>query len=168
MRILAFLICLFPSLWLSAHASEAPVIESIFEMKDVNGTTVQLEEQLGKGKWTLVMIWATDCAICRQEKPRISAFHDKHKDKDAEVIGIALDGFAQVDAVKDYLQAHQPSFPNYVAELSALSLNYQAATGESLRGTPTYLLFNPKGELVANNPGPVRPSALEAFIARNS
>jgi hypothetical protein len=33
-------------------------------------------------------------------------------------------------------------------------------------GTPTYLVFSLDGELVANNPGPVGPAALERFYCR--
>ena len=41
-------------------------------------------------------------------------------------------------------------------------------TEENLRGTPTYLLFNPEGELLGNNPGRLSVEAIESFIARKS
>jgi len=73
-----------------------------------------------------------------------------------------------MDAVKEYLAEHQPTFPNYVGDYQMVAMNYQSLTEENLRGTPTYLLFNPQGELKGNNPGPVTPSAIERFIANNT
>ena len=144
----------------NAHAS--------MEIQKLDGEIVRLDERVGGGKWLLVMLWATDCHICKQQKPEMSRFHDKHKDIDAEVLGIALDGMAAVEDVKSYLQQHQPSFPNYVGEIAIVASHYLVLTEESLRGTPTYLLFNPDGELVGNNPGPLSVEALERFIGKKS
>ena len=138
------------------------------EIQELDGDIVRLEERVGGGKWLLVMLWATDCHICKQQKPEMSRFHDKHKDTDAEVLGIALDGMGAVDEVKSYLEHHKPSFPNYVGEIAIVASHYLVLTEESLRGTPTYLLFNPDGELVGNNPGPLSVEALEQFISKKS
>lgn len=138
------------------------------EIQELDGDIVRLEERVGGGKWLLVMLWATDCHICKQQKPEMSRFHDKHKDTDAEVLGIALDGMGAVDEVKSYLEDHKPSFPNYVGEIAIVASHYLVLTEENLRGTPTYLLFNPDGELVGNNPGPLSVEALEQFISKKS
>lgn len=144
----------------NAHAS--------MEIQKLDGEIVRLDERVGGGKWLLVMLWATDCHICKQQKPEMSRFHDKHKDIDAEVLGIALDGMGAVEEVKDYLEQHQPSFPNYVGEIAIVASHYLVLTEENLRGTPTYLLFNPEGELVGNNPGPLSVESLESFISKKS
>ena len=59
------------------------------ELQKLSGERVDLDDYRGGGKWLLVMIWATDCHICHQQKPLISDFHDKHQNSDAEVLGIA-------------------------------------------------------------------------------
>jgi len=143
-------------------------VYATMEIQELDGNIVRLDEQRGDGKWLLVMLWATDCHICRQQKPEMSRFHDQHKDKDASVLGIALDGMGAVDKVKSYLDEHQPTFPNYVGEIAIVASHYLVLTEESLRGTPTYLLFNPDGELVGNNPGPLSTEAIEKFIASKS
>lgn len=142
--------------------------QASMEIQELNGDIVRLDERVGDGKWLLVMLWATDCHICKQQKPEMSRFHDKHKDDDAQVLGIALDGMGAVDEVKSYLDHFQPSFPNYVGEIAIVASHYLFLTEESLRGTPTYLLFNPDGELVGNNPGPLSIEALEQFINKKS
>ncbi len=147
-----------------AHAGDNPFRDLV----DTEGAPASSSTTVGNGKWTLVMIWATDCHICTEQKPEISAFYDKYKDTMVDVFGIALDGPKRLDAVNDYLAKHKPTFPNYVGDFQMVGLNYQSLTEEPLRGTPTYLLFNPAGELKGNNPGPVRPEAIESFIERNS
>lgn len=137
-------------------------------LKTMDGQEVPLKNYLGKNKWTLVMIWASDCSICAQEVPEISRFHSEHSNSDARVIGVALDGYENKADIENFIERFPTNFPNLIADLNADALNYQAATGEALRGTPTFLLYSPKGELLANNPGPMRISALESYMAKNS
>jgi len=117
-------------------------------------------------KWLLVMIWSTDCSVCLKEMPRIADFHQRHQTIDATVLGIALGGYEHREAVAQFAADNGVNFPNLIAEMPAFALRYEFEVGENLLGTPTYLLFNPAGELVANNPGPVRPVAVEQFMAR--
>ncbi len=138
------------------------------ELHELDGEIVDLDDYRGNGKWLLVMFWSTTCHICEEQKPDISDFHTRHKDIDAEVLGIALDGMENIDAVKKNMQQHKTSFPSLVGNLVIVASHYQGLTQESLRGTPTYLLFDPQGELVGNNPGPLRTEAIEAFMERKS
>ena len=124
--------------------------------------------QIGQGKWTLVMIWVTNCHICKEQKPKISAFHNEHKGIDASVFGIAMDGAGKLSKVKDFIVKHKVTFPNFVGDMMGVMKDYEKLTNEPFRGTPTYLLFNPDGVLKGNNPGPVTISALESFIERHS
>lgn len=138
------------------------------ELQHVDGKVVDLDDYRGDGRWLLVMLWATTCHICEMQKPEISAFHDEHKDTDAHVLGIALDGMERLDAIKANMENHKTSFPSLVGNIAIVASHYQYLTEESLRGTPTYLLFNPEGELVGNNPGPLSVDAIEKFMARKS
>ncbi len=135
------------------------------ELQHVDGQVVDLDDFRGDGRWLLVMLWATTCHICEMQKPDISAFHEKHKDTDAHVLGIALDGMERLDEIKANMQHHKTSFPSLVGNIAIVASHYQHMTEESLRGTPTYLLFNPSGELVGNNPGPLSVEAIEKFMA---
>jgi len=44
----------------------------------------------------------------------------------------------------------------------------QQSIGESLVGTPTFILFDSEGKLVAAQPGIVSTESLEKFITENS
>ena len=61
-------------------------------MKDFNGVFHSLDEYTGKGKWAIVMIWASDCLACNQEAKNYVIFNKKHKNKDAFKLGISTDG----------------------------------------------------------------------------
>ena len=136
------------------------------EVQTLDGKITTLSQQFEKDKWTLVMFWTTDCGICRREYPAMSDFHNQHKDTDAKVIGVSLDGYSNIDEIKSHIDEMPITFDNLVGDVSVIAYNYQAATEEAFRGTPTFLMFNPKGQLVAHNPGPVTVEILENFINR--
>ncbi len=136
------------------------------EVRTLEGKFTTLSQHFEKDKWTLVMLWTTDCGICQREYPVMSAFHDKHKDTTAKVIGVSLDGYSNLETITEHIDEMPMTFDNLIGEITVVAFNYEAATEESLRGTPTFLMFNPDGQLVGHNPGPVRPEALEKFIFR--
>lgn len=138
------------------------------EVQQTNGDVVDLDSYRGDGKWLLVMFWSITCHICEVQKPEISAFHERHRDIDAQVVGIAIDGMEKVDAIRDNMEHNQTSFPTLVGNIAIVASHYKAMTDESFRGTPTYLLFNPEGELMGNNPGPLSTEAIEKFISRKT
>ena len=138
------------------------------DLVDVNGEGITNEANLGDGKWKVVMIWATDCHICAIMKPRLSKFHDKNKDTVAEVYGIALDGHDQHEAVKKYMIDHDVSFPTFIGEFGLVAANFEINSQTPLRGTPTYLLFNPEGELLAIDFGMLDVDAIDTFIGNNT
>lgn len=122
---------------------------------------------IGEGKWTLVMLWATSCHVCKEQKPKLSVFHDEHKNIDAQVYGIALDGHGAIARVKNYMKDHNVSFPTFIGEPDSVLQQYQVLTENSFRGTPTYLLFDPSGELKGNNAGAITMDALVRFMERH-
>ena len=169
LSLIAALMAVTTSLLTLNSASAATQDEPLFDgMLTTEGQLLQSPPSLTDGRWTLVMIWASSCHVCKAQKAVISEFHDAHKDTDAKAFGIALDGRSGLDDVNDYLSKHKASFPNYVWDFPSTAITYQKLTEEDLRGTPTYLLFDPSGELKGNNPGPISLSAIEKFIARNS
>lgn len=150
------------------EANEANVKPPFSGLVTIDGVSSPEGPEIGEGKWTLIMIWATNCHICREQKPQISAFHDARKHVDAAVYGIALDGAGKLSKVKEYLALYKVTFPTFVGDMMRVMKDYEKLTGESFGGTPTYLLFSPSGVLKGNNPGPITVSALDRFIDRHS
>lgn len=136
------------------------------DLRTMQGESQDLDHWVGKGKWVLVMFWALNCHVCETNKPAIIEFHKKHKNNDAVVVGVSIDGMDQLAAIEGKLKGAPFGFPNYVAELGIMAMNYEIAAEETFRGTPTYWLFSPDGELKAVQPGPVQIEALETYMAR--
>lgn len=163
-RTLVFLAALAVGSSTAWAGSDAPFPD----MVTIDGEPVTTEADVGIGKWQLVMIWATDCHVCTLMKPKISAFHDAHKDIDAEVYGVALDGPDNLAAVQAYMVKHKVTFPTYIGDINLIAANYEINAKTPLRGTPTYLLFSPTGELKAIDFGMLDVAAIERFMERNS
>jgi thiol-disulfide isomerase/thioredoxin len=152
------------ALGLSGNAA-ARVLD--LDVRTLDGVSVPLSTYFEPGKWTMVMMWTTYCGICRRQYPVVSAFHDRHKDTDAKVIGISLDGYAEAAKVRAYITARKMSFDSTIAEADAIAAVYKTITGEAFTGTPTYLMFAPDGVLVAHVPGVLTMKAVEDFIRDN-
>ena len=56
------------------------------------------------------------------------------------------------------------TFDTLIGELNVVAFNYETSTEKPLQGTPTYLMFNPQGQLVKYSTGPARIESLERLI----
>lgn len=137
-------------------------------LKAFDGTLHSLDEYTGKGKWTVVMIWAYDCSVCNAEAENYVKFHNAHKDKDAFILGISMDGKEhKSDAVK-FIQRHKVDFQNLIDEPENVADLYSSLTGKPWVGTPTFLIFSPSGELRAAQVGAVPTNLIASYIAKHS
>ena len=136
--------------------------------RDLNGAPVQLDTHIGNDRWLVVMIWASDCHICNAEAAAYEEFHRSRDEQPVGVLGISMDGEEKRAAARAFVERHGISYPNIIGEPGTVGLYYQSATGEPLRGTPTFLIYNPAGELEAAQAGAVPPESVERFIARKS
>jgi len=133
-------------------------------MTDLKGNTVQLENVVGKGKWTVMKVWASDCHVCRQTIHYLSDFEVSFPE--ADVYGISIDGQEGKAQAQAFVSQYGLKFPNLLSDLREINTYLNKAAGESLYGTPTMLVFNPQGKLIAVQPGPVTADELVAFIKK--
>ncbi|MDZ7754493.1 MAG: TlpA disulfide reductase family protein [Gammaproteobacteria bacterium] len=137
---------------------------------DLEGNPADLSRHTGQGKWLLVKFWASDCHVCAQEAPSVTAFHERHREDDAEVpaevLGIALDGPDNMAAVQAFRERHGARFPSLVMEPEAGWRLFQQLTGQPWLGTPSYLIYGPDGQLLAQQVGAVPMAMVEDFISR--
>ncbi|NOQ88471.1 MAG: redoxin domain-containing protein [Gammaproteobacteria bacterium] len=137
-------------------------------LKSIDDSQHKLSEYIGKGKWVVLSIWGTRCPPCREEMPELVRFHDEHKDKDAIVVGIAIDfpsyGYAKQDEVISFAEDYLIDFPIL---LSDSSITQKIGLGR-LEGLPTTYLFNPNGDVVGMQVGSITSKILENFIKKNN
>ena len=139
---------------------------SAYAFSDLEGKTDSINNHIGKDKWTILEVWASDCGACRMHMPEMVEFDGKLKN--ARLLGVTLDGQRGIDDAKEFIAEFGVKFPTVVTNAVEMNIWMQQSIGEPLRGTPTFILFDPKGQLVAAQPGIVSISSLEKFIMQNS
>lgn len=135
-------------------------------LQGLDGKTHALSEYIGKGKWVIFNIWGTGCPPCLEEMPELQFFYDENAAKKAIVVGAAVDfpsfGYAKKDKVQKFVNDNLISFPILLTDGS---ISEKIGAGV-LAGTPTTLIFNPAGKMVAYRIGPVTRKVLDEYIQR--
>lgn len=146
-----------------------PVVGFAAPLRDLSGHVRTIQDYTGKGKWLVVMIWASDCGACNAEAHNYVAFQKSHPGINATMLGISVDGLSDVEAAKAFVQRHDVNFPNLIGNPQDVDALYMKATGgDYLRGTPTFLIYNPQGKPVAAQLGAVPVSLIEQYIKDHS
>ena len=144
----------FLAFFLTALAATAAAAG--FSFRDIAGRQHNLVDY--RGKWVLVNFWATWCPPCLAEIPDLIALHDKHKDTNLVVIGVAMD-YNDPRQVADFARNRRISYPVVLGNAGI------AAQVGDVEGLPTTYLFNPQGKIVAYNVGPLTQKEVESYIA---
>ncbi len=134
------------------------------ELQDFSGKPSEISAFVGNGKWTTVIIWRSDCHACNVEAEQYIQFHEAYKDKHIQMLGISMDGQKELDAAKAFIKRHGVTYPNLIGEFEEVATMYEIISGGPWVGTPTILVYDPKGELLAAQPGAVPPEFIEEFI----
>ena len=71
-----------------------------------DGKNAAISDYSGKGKWLVVMLWASDCQVCNREASNYQAFDDKHNMKDAHILGVSLDGNEKLKDAEAFVKRH--------------------------------------------------------------
>lgn len=106
------------------------------------------------GQWTLLNLWATWCAPCREEMPSLELLQQKMGHQLA-IVAVSLDD--NIDAVRDFIQTSKPSFRVYID---------REKISQKLLGVDKYpetFLISPAGEIVYQFGGPRDWSSLPAI-----
>jgi thiol-disulfide isomerase/thioredoxin len=125
------------------------------EAQDLEGKPLRLESL--KGKYVLVDFWATWCAPCISELPRLQEAFRKHHPAGLEIVAVSLDETraAVVDFVKTrklpWIQVHNPTAGADLVDAFGVS------------SIPASYLLDPEGRIIRLD---LRGPALEATLAR--
>jgi len=145
-----------------AHAQTRPLGE--ISLEGMDGQQHALTRYIGQGQWVFLTVWATRCPICVDEMPDLQSFHDDFSDKNAMVLGLSIDfpsfGFPDKQVVATFMENYVLDFPNLLVD----EKQYAELGAGPLQGTPTMLVFNPEGQLVAKQLGKVSYDRLVRFM----
>jgi peroxiredoxin len=105
-----------------------------FELRDLNGGTVALEDL--RGSTVVLSFWASWCMLCRAEIPAFSRFARSHPD--VHVIGVAADGTP--DELREAVETMGIDYTVLVAD-EATRAAYNVST------LPTTVVIGPEGDV---------------------
>ncbi|MFT3953649.1 MAG: TlpA disulfide reductase family protein [Piscinibacter sp.] len=94
------------------------------------------------GQVMLVNFWATTCAVCIKEMPRIIETHERFKSRGFDTLAVAM-SYDPPAAVVDYAQSRRLPFGVAIDNTGAIARSF----GE-IKGTPTTLLVDKRGRIV--------------------
>lgn len=108
-----------------------------------------------RGKLLLVNFWATWCPPCVEELPLLDYFYQENRDKNLQIVGLAVD---QPSAVRTWLQSKPLHFPVGMAGLGGTELS--KSLGNIAGSLPFTAVFSASGELLHRKIGKVLPEDL--------
>jgi peroxiredoxin len=112
----------------------------LFATEDINGRPVRIEAY--RGKYVLIDFWATWCAPCAAELPRLQAAYRAYHDAGFEIIGVSLD--ESKTAVVDFAKARNIPWP----QLHNASGSVDLVEGFVVSSIPATYLIDPRGTVV--------------------
>ncbi len=129
-------------------------------MINLKGQATSIEAFTGKGKWLIVQAWSSNCSICDKAMPGL--VKASRSFPNARVLGVSLDG--NKHTTQKFVNKHHINFPTLISNNNEFNDYLLKVADEGLRGTPTYLIFDPKGNLKAMQPGDIPPTTLQNFL----
>ncbi|MDH5609980.1 MAG: TlpA family protein disulfide reductase [Cyclobacteriaceae bacterium] len=110
-----------------------------------------------RGNYVLIDFWASWCRPCRAENPNVVRLYNQYKDKNFEILGVALDRTR--DAWLEAIEADGLTW-KHVSDIKYY--NCQAALDYSISAIPATYLIGPEGKIIAKG---LRGPSLEAKLA---
>lgn len=150
MKITLASLFLFCSLSLSAFAS----------MTTMKGKSVILDDYLGKGKWTIVEAWHSNCGICMKTMPEMVKASGTFSN--ATLVGVSLDG--NLAKAKQVVKRFDINFPTLLTGIEEFDGYLRKIAKKELVGVPMYMIFSPEGTLKAMQEGNVSSAELHAYL----
>ncbi|HYH40730.1 MAG TPA: TlpA disulfide reductase family protein [Burkholderiales bacterium] len=112
-----------------------------------------------RGRVVLVNFWATDCAVCVKEMPRLVQTYKTHREGGLSVIAVAM-RHDPPNYVLNYTEKNQLPFTVALDPMGELA----KAFGD-VRLTPTTILIDKRGNMVTRILGEPDFTKLDALIA---
>lgn len=127
-----------------------------FLLKDSSGKIVDTRQF--RGKYTLVVCWASWCKPCRAEHPDLNSLYEKYKDKGFEMVGVSLDKDInkwKQAIIKDQLYWKQVIDPK--------AFDGELAKYYDIEGVPANYLLDKEGNIIGVG---LTPKEIEAKVEK--
>lgn len=113
-----------------------------FEGDTATAGKIKLSQYVGQGHYTLIDFWASWCAPCRAELPKLKKIYEQYKGQGLEIVGVAIS-----DSVEDHIKAVKAegvTWPQIISQR-------EAATLYAVTSIPQLILCDPTGRIVARD-----------------
>jgi peroxiredoxin len=125
--------------------------------KDLKGERFRLESL--RGKYVLLDFWATWCAPCVAELPRLQSAYDKYRESGFEIVGVSLD--ETKDAVTDFVKVRNIRWP----QIHNASCDADLVEAFGVTTIPATFLIDPQGAITRLElRGPALDRTLEKLL----
>lgn len=115
-----------------------------FTVVDKNGHIVSLNDF--RGSYLYISVWATWCVPCKSELPYLELLQKKYSCRNIKFLTIAIDGPANVNKWKDYLNEHPFAGVHTLVDASSdFSRDYMIIS------VPRFILIAPDGKIISSN-----------------
>ncbi|MFT4689673.1 MAG: thiol-disulfide isomerase/thioredoxin [Limisphaerales bacterium] len=131
------------------------------EFEDLNERKIDTGKM--RGKVILIDFWATWCAPCLTEIPRLQALYAKYHDQGLEILGISADVDKQ--ALEGMIEYKKIPWPQFFDEENRENRIKQALRVNDL---PTQWLIDRKGRLHSTNARSNREETIKKLLAEDS
>jgi thiol-disulfide isomerase/thioredoxin len=148
----------------TALAPGGPVLPKIpehlpeFSLGDRTGKPTSIATW--RGKSLIINFWATWCAPCRHEIPLLQSIRREWRDRNVEVVGIAVDYRDKVVAYADELKI---AYPLLIGEDDALDV--ARAFGVDSPAFPFTVFTDQRGEVVALYVGEIHKAQADLILS---
>lgn len=138
-----------------------PMVDAFWQLSFEQPDGSPLTMQSFKGKPLLLNFWATWCPPCVEELPLLESIWRQNRDKNLQMIGLAVD---QPSSVRRFLAQNQLTFPMGLAGLTGTELGRNL--GNTASALPFSVLFNARGQVIAQKMGKLETHDLTDWLAR--
>jgi hypothetical protein len=135
---------------------------SLVAKNEVGGKLANISHQVGKGRWTIIEAWHHNCKICMTTMPAMVKSIGTYPN--TKVIGVSLDGNDKI--ANSVIRKYGINFPTIMSSVKEFDAYVRKTANKKLTGVPTFMIFSPKGQLVAFQSGKISPEQLKAFISK--
>ena len=143
-----------------AGGSEPPSAEPIWAAKFKDLTDTVQDFGQWRGKTVILYFWATWCAPCHKEAPRLSALYEKFKDKGLVVIGLVVDN---ADKVRKFVKKKALKNPSVYGGSAAIQLGRDL--GNAMGAIPYTVIVDQQGVVVETILGDTPDDKIESIIS---